>query len=57
MGTVHLNVCINGGKKDAHGQIGKVRKHQMMRNLVCHADHFGFDPASSGHPSGILICE
>lgn len=58
VGTVHLNVCINGKKKkeEAHGQIGKVRKHQIMRNLICHADHFGFDPVSSGHPSEILIC-
>ena len=58
VGTVHLNVCTNGKKKEAHGgQIGKVRKHQIMRNLICHAENFGFDPASSGQPSRILICE
>lgn len=37
------------------GQIGRVRRHQIMMSVLCHAKQFVFYPAGNGQPSRILI--
>jgi hypothetical protein len=44
---LEYNLCgtgRDGGRKVMRDESRQVRKNERMKNLICHAEKFGFDP-------------